>query len=145
MKYQFETQEDGAIFILDMVAMRWGRVSSILAAPSVKAMENEAFTYNLLEEGDLIPMGAGVYTMQGRTVKTEGEGKGLCAVGILAVPYEDSLQLYIRANVPLKEDSFKSGDIKTIKHHIIQANRPVPETILQPPTVPTVEEAAPKS
>ena len=151
MKYQFATADD-ALFVLDMVSMKWGRVSSILASPSIKAVENEAFTYNLLEEGDLIPMGGGVYTFQGRTPKTGLEdpknpkpGAGLCSVGLLAIPYEDTLQLYLRANVMLKEDSFKSQEIKTIKHHIIQANRPVPSSIVQTPENPPTVEAAAES
>lgn len=139
MRYQFETADD-ATFILDMVQMRWGRVSSILGAPSVKAAENEAFSYNLLEEGELIPMGGGVYNLQGRTPKTDGAGKGLCTVGVLAVPYVDTLQIYLRANVPLKEDSFKSGEITTVKHHIVQAQQPKPNmTIPTPPQLPEVQ------
>lgn len=152
MRYQFET-EDNATFVLDMVQMKWGRVSTILAAPSVKAVEHEAFTYNLLEEGDLIPMGGGVYTMQGRTAKTGLEdpknpkpGAGLCAVGVLAIPYEDTLQLYLRANVMLKEDSFKSMEVKKIKYHIIQASQPVPSAIVQPPPqTPSLDDVAQKS
>lgn len=158
MKYKFET-EDGATFVLDLMNMRWGRVSTILAAPSVKAVENDAFTYNMLEEGDLIPMGGGVYTLQGRTMKTGMEdpknpkvGARLCAVGIIVVPYGDAINFYLRANVPLVETSFtsslsalKSGDLK-LTYHIIQANHPVPETIVQPPPpAPTVEDVASQS
>lgn len=140
MRYQFKVESDDSTWVLDMVGMRWGRVSDILGAPSVKAAEHDTFTYNLLEEGNLIPQGGGVYSFEGRTSKT---GNGLCSVGILAIPYEDTLQLYLRANVMLKEDSFKSQEIKTIKHHIIQANRPVPSNIVQMPEQPlTVEEAA---
>lgn len=115
MRYQFKTADDQT-WVLDVAAMKWGKVSDILGAPSLTAAQNEAFSYNLLEQGDLIPMGGGIFNFQGRT-----PSDGLCTVGIYAIPYIDTLQLYIRANVPLKEDSFKSGDITTIKHHIIQA------------------------
>lgn len=150
MKYQFATADD-AIFVLDVVSMRWGRVSSILASPSIKAVESEAFTYNLLEEGDLIPMGGGVYNMDGRDFKDKDRpGAGLVSVGLLQIAYDAPERVdnfYIRANVMLKEDSFTSSrgngcEHHKMKYHIIQANRPVPSSIVQMPEPPTVEEAA---
>ena len=122
MVYQFKTMDDET-FVLDIVNMRWGRASSILSAPSVVAAtdkENNLARYVFSEEGDLAAMGGGHYGLVGRTPKTTGPGAGLSAIGILAIPYEDTLVLTIKANVPLKPDSFTSGPIKNVKYHIAQ-------------------------
>jgi hypothetical protein len=125
--YQFRSWPDDELFVLDIVNQKWGRASSILSAPSVSAAAEGAvarFVYS--EEGALIPMGAGVFNMDGRTEKTTGAGAGLSTVGIMAVPFEQSLILYLRPNVNVKPDSFVSGFPeemqKFIKYQIIQPN-----------------------
>jgi hypothetical protein len=121
--YHFKSQDD-ELFVLDTAHMRWGRASSILSTPSVAAAEQHLARYVYSEEGALVPMGAGVYNLDGRTPKTEGPGAGLSTVGIMAVPFETTLFIYLRPNVNIKSDSFKSGfpeeAQKFIKHQILQ-------------------------
>lgn len=119
MIYHFETL-DNTTWVIDTETMRWGRASSILSAPSITAAENNLAKFELAEEGDLIPMGAGTYNMDGRTEKTQGPGAGLSTIGIMAVPFGDTLILYLRANVKIKDDSFKSNPIKTVKYMLLQ-------------------------
>ena len=126
MLYQIKTLDE-ELFIFDIVNQKWGRASSILSAPSVSAAADGAVArYVYSEEGTLVPMGAGVFNMDGRTEKTEGPGAGLSSVGIMAVPFEQSLILYLRPNVNVKPDSFVSGfpeDMqKHIKYQILQPN-----------------------
>ena len=133
MIYQFKTQDD-ELFVLDIVNQKWGRASSILSAPSVSAATDGAiarFVYS--EEGALVPMGAGVFNMDGRTEKTEGPGAGLSSVGIMAVPFEDKLILYLRPNVNIKPDSFVSGFPEDMQKHIkYQILQPNPEKLAEP-------------
>lgn len=125
MIYHFETM-DNETFVIDTATMKWGRASSILSAPSVLAAENNLAKFEFSEEGELIAMGAGTYNLDGRTPKTTGPGAGLCTVGILCVPFEDTLVVYLRANVKIKDDTFKSNPIKTVKYLIMQ-EKPEPE------------------
>lgn len=108
MVYQFRTEDD-ALFVINTMAATWGRASTILSAPSVTAAaESQLANYQYLEEGTLVPMGGGRYSLDGRTPKTEGPGAGLSTVGLMAVPFDHDLYLYLLPNVPVKEDSFKS-------------------------------------
>jgi hypothetical protein len=125
MIYHFETT-DNETFVIDTATMKWGRASSILSAPSIQAAENNLAKYEFSESGDLISMGAGTYNMDGRTPRTEGPGAGLCTIGILCVPFEDTLVVYLRANVKIKDDTFKSNPIKNVKYLIMQ-EKPEPE------------------
>jgi hypothetical protein len=117
--YQFKAL-DNELFVIDTASMRWGRASSILATPSVAAAEQNLSRFVYSEEGELIPQGAGVYTLLGRTPKTEGPGAGLSVVALMAVPFEETLVLYLKANVPIKPDSFQSNPIKHVKYQILQ-------------------------
>ena len=123
MIYQFRTNDD-ELFVINTMDLVWGRASNLLAAPSVAAVENRLAQFNFIEQGQLIPMGAGAYSMDGRTPKTEGPGAGLCSVGIMAVPFDQYLILYLKANVPVKDNSFKSNfpeeAQKFIKHTILK-------------------------
>lgn len=116
MIYTFETL-DGEKFVLDVENSRWGRASSILAAPSIAASENAIARYVYSEEGELISMGGGVYNLDGRmplsSKPTDEEkkkpGAGLSSVGILNILYKDQLQVYLKPNVQIKDGSFDSG------------------------------------
>ena len=123
MVYQFKTLDD-ELFVFNTVDMTWGRASSIATAPSLGAVENRLANFAFHEQGILVPQGAGAYNFDGRTPKTEGPGKGLSTVGIMAVPYDTYLILFLRANVKIKDESFKSNfpeeAQKFIKHQIIQ-------------------------
>lgn len=125
MIYQFRTEDD-SLFVFNTVDMTWGRASSLVTAPSIGAVENHLanFAYVENDKGTLVAMGAGAYNFDGRTPKTEGEGVGLSTVGIMAVPYDQELVLFLRANVKIKDESFKSNfpqeAQKFIRHKIIQ-------------------------
>jgi hypothetical protein len=118
MVYQFKTVDD-ELFVLNTETMRWGRASSLLAAPSITAAEHKLAQFVYSEEGDLIPMGGGVYNLDGRTPQTQGPGAGLSSVGLMAIPFGDTLVYWLQANVPLKKDSFTSNPIKTTKYQIM--------------------------
>lgn len=125
MIYQFKTEDD-ELFVFNTVDMTWGRASNLVTAPSIGAVENRLanFAYREDDRGTLVPMGGGAYNLDGRTPKTEGPGKGLSSVGIMAVPFETYLILFLRANVRIKDESFKSNfpeeAQKFIKHRIVQ-------------------------
>lgn len=124
MIYQFRVESDDSLFVFNTVDMTWGRASSIATSPSLGAVENHLANFAFHEQGTLVAMGAGAYNFDGRTPKTEGEGAGLSTVGIMAVPYDQELVLFLRANVKIKDESFKSNfpqeAQKFIRHKIIQ-------------------------
>lgn len=139
MVYTFETT-DGEKFVLDISAARWGRASSILATPSIAASENSIARYVYSEEGDLIPMGGGVYNMDGRMPLTEKSteedkkkpGAGLSSIGILTVLYEGVCEIYLKPNVPVKDGSFDSEYLRELTADV--RNKVVRHNILQEPS-----------
>ena len=133
MLYQIKTLDE-ELFIFDIVNQKWGRASSILSAPSVSAAADGAVArYVYSEEGALISMGAGVFSMDGRTPATKGPGEGFSSVGIMAVPFEQTLVLYARPNVNVKPDSFVSGFPEDMQKHIkYQILQPNPEKLAEP-------------
>jgi hypothetical protein len=130
--YHFKTADD-ELFVLNTVTMRWGRASTILASPSITAAEKQLTQYVYSEEGDLVAMGGGVFNMEGRSPETKGPGAGLCSVGIIAIPYDDTLVMYVQANVPIKQDSFSSNPIKHFKYQIL-SQEPQNERAVAEPT-----------
>lgn len=140
MKYQFRTASDDTLFVLDTMQATWGIASSILSAPSViAAAESQLANFQYSESGTLVPMGGGRYSLDGRTPKTEGKGAGLSTVGLMAVPFDHDLYLYLLPNVAVKEDSFKADfpeDMqKYIKYEVRQpeAKQPViQQTAVEP-------------
>lgn len=115
MIYQFKDLSEN-LFVLNTATMRWGIASTILSAPSVVAAtdkENNLAQYVFSKEGDMIPQGAGGFTLNGRQPKD-----GVSSVGIMAVPFEDTLVLYLKANAPVKDGSFVSAPITQVKYKI---------------------------
>ena len=119
MIYHFQTLDD-SLWVIDTANMQWGRASSILSAPSITAAEKNLAKFELADSGTLVPMGAGVYNMNGRTPKTTGPGAGLSSVGIMCIPFEDTLVVYLRANVKIKDESFRSNPIRETRYVIMQ-------------------------
>lgn len=120
--FQFKTMDDET-FVIDPIARRWGRASSILAAPSVVAASNKEENlaqYVFSEEGDLAIMGPFTYSLDGRTGKTQGPGAGLSSVRILLAIWGETLVVTLQANVPIKPDSFTGVQVKSIKYFIDQ-------------------------
>ena len=133
MAYQFKASDD-ELFVIDIENMRWGRASSILSAPSVSAATDGAiarFIYS--EEGDLVPMGAGSFSLNGRTEKTTGPGAGLSVVGIMNFLFQGYFVVWLFPNVNVKSDSLTSDAPeemqKFIKYEIKQPN---PEKLNEP-------------
>ena len=118
MIYQFKVASDDSLFAINTVDLKRGRASSILASPSVGAAADGVTSFVFSEEGTLVPMGAGVYSLDGRTPKTEGPGAGLSTVQLMAVPFDKHLILYLLPNVEVKEDSFISNFPEEFRKHI---------------------------
>lgn len=120
MIYQFKSATE-ELFVINTAIMRWGIASSILATPSMAAAKENLARFVFSKEGDIIPMGAGAYSLNGRTEKD-----GVHIVGILAVPFETYLILYLRPSCNVLPDSFVSGfpaeAQKFIKYQIMQPN-----------------------
>ena len=92
MLLQFKT-EDNSIFLADVQFMTWARISAPAADQESKVVEH----------GKLVPQGFGVYAFEGRTPKTEGPGAGLCSIGNYVVAIGQSVKIFLRANVPVKD------------------------------------------
>jgi hypothetical protein len=86
MLLQFKTQDD-AIWICDVQFLNWARVS----APGTDQQSQ------VLEHGKLIPQGFGVYALEGRVPP------GLSSIGTYLVGLGNTIKIYIRANVPIKD------------------------------------------
>lgn len=146
MVYEFETLDDEK-FVIDIESGRWGRASSILATPSIKASENAMARYIYVEEGELIPMGGGVYNLDGRVPlpdkpteeQKKAPGAGLSSVGILIVLYSETCEVYLKPNIQIKDGSFNSAFMRELSPDV--RNRYLKHNILQEP--PKQEEEKP--
>lgn len=138
MIYQFKTASDDELFAINTVEMKWGRASTIMAAPTLAAAAQNSVSFVFSEEGTLVPMGAGRYSLDGRTPDTKGPGAGLSTVQIMAVPFDTYLILYLLPNVEVKEDSFISNFPEEFRKHIKHEvrNPEKPKQQLVPTAVP---------
>jgi hypothetical protein len=93
MLLQFKVIADESLWICDVQHMQFARVSAPAADQESK----------VLESGKLIPQGFGVYAFEGRTPKTEGPGKGLCSIGNYVVAIGQTVKIFLRANVSVKD------------------------------------------
>jgi len=105
---QFKVTADDSIWICDVQFLNWAHVSAPGTDPESK----------VLEHGKLIPQGFGVYAMEGRTPKSEGPGAGLSSIGMYLVGLGNTIKIYIRANVPIK-DFTMPAPIKQIFYEIL--------------------------
>lgn len=104
---QFKTLDD-ELWVIDSDNLKWGRASSILSSPSVTAAaESKLAQYVFSEEGPLVPMGGGTFTLGGRK-----PSDGLTTVGVLFTVFEGTVVAYLQANVPVKQESFKMDPVK---------------------------------
>lgn len=87
MLLQFTVVEDNSIWIVDTQFLQWGRVS----APQSNAESK------VLESGKLVPKGFGIYGLEPRTPP------GLATIGTYVVGLGQSIKIYLRANVPVKD------------------------------------------
>jgi hypothetical protein len=101
MLLQFKTSDD-EIFICDVQFLNWARVS----APGTDQQSQ------VLEHGKLIPQGFGVYALEGRTPP------GISSIGTYLVGLGNTIKIYIRANVPIK-DFTMPAPIRQILYEIL--------------------------
>ncbi len=140
MIYEFQTLDDET-FVLNTLNLTWGRASTILAAPSVLAAEQKLARFEFKEQGTLVPMGGGRYSLDGRTPNTKGAGAGLSTVGIMAVPFDTYLVLYLLPNVKIKEGSFKNGFPEAIQEYIkAEIRQPDEQKAASPISLPSDNE-----
>ena len=93
MLLQFKTTDD-AIFIVDVQTMNWARVSAPGTDPESKVLEN----------GKIIPQGFGVYALEGRRPDDKDiPGAGLSSIGNYVVAIGQTVKIFIRANVEIKD------------------------------------------
>lgn len=95
MLLQFRTKDD-AIWILDTQHMKWARVSE----PPDPTNDEKSIVQ---EFGALVPQGFGVYALEGRRPDTEGPGAGFCTAGVFVVGLGQTVEIYVRANVEVKD------------------------------------------
>jgi hypothetical protein len=92
MLLQFKVIADESVWICDVQHMQFARVS----APAADAESK------VLESGKLVPQGFGIYAFEGRTPKTES-GAGLRSIGNYVVAIGQTVKIFLRANVPVKD------------------------------------------
>lgn len=110
MLIQFQTDDD-SIFLADTEQLFWMRVSE---PPTFDSGSLAAIP---LEEGKLTAQGYGIYAMEGRTPNSPAPGKGLCSFGVIPIPKETTLFLYLRANTKIKSWTMPRP-IDTIRYEI---------------------------
>lgn len=88
MLIQFTVTSDNSLWVCDTQFLQWGRVSS-------PAKDSES---KVLESGKLIPKGFGIYGLESRTPKD-----GLCTIGTYVVGIGQTVKIYLRANVEVKD------------------------------------------
>ena len=140
MNYTFKTEDD-QLWMVDVERMHWGKASSIISAPSVKAVESKLAQFVETEGGDVTPLGGGRYVLEGRQPKD-----GLCIVTILTVLSEENggtCVTFAQGNVNIKDlqheavTKFRceclSTPQKPQRPKVIQMPMPTPDTIKSAP------------
>ena len=105
MIYNFKT-EDGQQWVADTEALTWGKASSIIASPTIKAAETNIARFVATEEGKLIPLGGGRYAFEGRKPFDESNKPQLAVfivLTILSAESEGTCVTFFQANVPIKD------------------------------------------
>lgn len=147
MLYNFRTTEDSQQWTVDTEQLKWARASSILAAPSVKAVESHLARFVAAEEGPLIPMGGSRFAMAGRQ-PLDAAGKPQLAIVIIVtvLTSEDggSAVTFIQANVEIKD--FQHQEIKKFRTEVLPAIRspqnPGRRPVVMPPITADEQKAA---
>jgi len=79
MHLQFQTEDDGKLYITDTKDLDWVRIEA----------------HEIAERGRLIPQGFGIYAL-------EGKRDGLRTIGTYVVGVGQEVKVLLRANVPIK-------------------------------------------
>lgn len=120
MLLRFKVVADESIFICDVQFLNWARVS----APGSDPIST------VLESGKLIPQGFGVYAFENRRPDTPGPGAGICSVGTYLVGLGNTIKIYIRTNVPIK-DFTMPAPIRQILYEILPTDPKQIESSIQ--------------
>jgi hypothetical protein len=120
MLLQFTVTADDSLWICDVQFLNWARVS----APGSDPIST------VLESGKLIPQGFGVYSFEGRRPDTPGPGAGICSVGTYLVGLGNTIKIYIRTNVPIK-DFTMPAPIRQILYEILPTDPKQIESSIQ--------------
>lgn len=93
MLVQFNVVKDNSAWLIDTVAMNY--IHS----------ESQAADAQIVERGRLIFVGMQgvirIFALEGRTVRTEEPGAGLCTFGYAIVDLDTTITFYLHANVPI--------------------------------------------
>jgi hypothetical protein len=125
MLFQFTVVEDNSIWVCDVQFLQWGRVSS-----PAKDAESK-----VLESGKLVPKGFGIYGLEPRTPP------GLATIGTYMVGLGNTIKIYIRANVEIK-DFTMPAPIRQILYEILPSDPKQVEQSIQEMTDAQGSEAA---
>lgn len=123
MIIQFKTLDD-AIWVADVANLKWARTDK-------PAVDPESI---LLDSGALVAQGYGVYVLAGRNPNSPAPGAGLCNFGVMPVVSGTVLDMYLAANVPVKEFTMPAP-VTRIEYKIIERpeSAPVqPTEVIQP-------------
>jgi hypothetical protein len=108
MRLQFRVISDDSIWAVDTQFLNFARIDKPASDPSSK----------VLETGKLIPRGFGIYALEKRSPKT---GNGLCSFGVNLVGLGQTIKVYIRANVPVKDFTMPAS-IRQILYEIMPSD-----------------------
>jgi hypothetical protein len=108
MLLQFAVVSDNSIWIVDTQFLNWARVDKPASDPTSK----------VIETGKLIPRGFGVYAFEKRTAKSPS---GICSVGVNLVGLGQTIKVYLRTNVPVK-DFTMPAPIRQILYEIMPSD-----------------------
>jgi len=116
-------------FLIDAAQLTWKRISALLDS------NNEP---NVLEQGGLVPQGRGVYILDGVKVKDDKDKEQLTTVSITPIPDGNALNIYVQANVPIKDIDLPVG-IEIVRAVIVPgrsvADQPAKHVHVQDPQV----------
>lgn len=106
MIYNFKTESDDQMWVMDTEALTWARASSIISTPSVQAAQSNLAHFVPSEEGRLIPLSNGRFALEGRK-PFDADGKPQFAIfiilNILSSENDGTCVTFIQANVALKD------------------------------------------
>lgn len=113
MLLEFKTMDD-SLFLVDIEFAKWNRIRR----PYVDEKSE------ILESGETISQGFGIYNLKGRTVETTGPGAGLCTIGVVPLCMGTILNIYLRANVQIKEFTMPIP-INTVMYEVAEPFAPL--------------------
>ena len=108
MLLQFQVISDSTFWIADTQYLTWAKVDLPASNPASKVVEH----------GKLIPRGFGIYAFEKRSAKSPS---GICSIGVNLVGIGQTIKVYIRANVPIKDFTMPAA-IRQILYEIMPSD-----------------------